>query len=56
VLYWDVILDYEIVKNAAPKEKKIILSNSIINSFDVLDKYKKLGINKIAIINSSVIF
>jgi hypothetical protein len=49
VLYWDVILDYETVKKASIQEKKIILSNSIINSFDILDKYKKLGLNKEAI-------
>jgi hypothetical protein len=35
VLYWDVILDYDIVKNAAVKEKKRLLANSIISSFDV---------------------
>jgi hypothetical protein len=49
VLYWDVILDYGTIKNAAAKEKKIILASSIINSFDVLDKYKKLNITKDAI-------
>jgi hypothetical protein len=48
-LYWDVILDYEVVKNAEVKKKKMLLASSIINSFDVLDKYKKLGLNKEAI-------
>lgn len=49
VLYWDVILDYDVIKNADVKEKKILLANSIISSFDVLDKYKNLNINKIAV-------
>jgi hypothetical protein len=49
VLYWDIMLEYETVKKAPIKEKKIILANSIINSFDILDKYKKLGLNKEAI-------
>lgn len=48
VLYWDVILDYEIIKNATIEEKKRILANSIINSLDVLDKYEILNINKSA--------
>jgi hypothetical protein len=49
VLYWDIMLEYETVKKAPIKEKKIILANSIINSFDILDKYKKLGLDKEAI-------
>lgn len=49
VLYWDVILNYETVKKVSLKEKKIILATSIIKSFDVLDKYKKLNLNKEAI-------
>src|SRR5688572_21054149 len=49
VLYWDVILDYRTVKNSSPEEKKIILANSILNSFNVLDNYKKLNIDKNAI-------
>lgn len=49
VLEWDVMLDYETVKNVSVKEKKIMLANRMINSFDVLDKYKKLSINKDAI-------
>ncbi len=46
VLYWDVILDYEMVKKASVGKKKTILANSIIDSFDILDNYKKLNINK----------
>ena len=46
VLSWDIILDYDTVKKATLKEKKIILANSVINSFDILDKYKKLHLNK----------
>lgn len=49
VLYWDVILDYDTIKDAAIKEKRRILANSIITSFDVLDKYKNLNINKNAV-------
>lgn len=49
VLYWDVILDYDTIKDAAIKEKRKILANSIITSFDVLDKYKNLNINKNAV-------
>jgi hypothetical protein len=49
VLYWDIILDYEAVKKITAKEKGEILATSIINSFDVLDKYKKLNLNKDAI-------
>ncbi len=45
-LYWDVILNYEIIKKASMEEKKEILAKSIIESFDVLDKYKKLNLNK----------
>lgn len=46
VLSWDVILNYETVKKATLEEKKIILSTSIINSFDILDKYQNLQLNK----------
>lgn len=46
VLYWDIILDYEAVKVASEKKKKMILANSIIESFDILDKYEKLNLNK----------
>jgi hypothetical protein len=49
VLDWDIMLDYKLTKKASLKEKKIILANSIINSFDILDKYKKLGLDKEAI-------
>jgi hypothetical protein len=46
VLYWDIILDYKAVKKAKKNEKQVILANSIIASFDILDGYKKLNINK----------
>jgi len=46
VLYWDVILDYKMVKKASIQEKKKAMANSIINSFDILDKYKKLNFDK----------
>ncbi len=46
VLYWDIILDYVRIKESTPQEKKNILANSMIDSFDVLDKYKKLNLNK----------
>jgi len=49
VLYWDIMLDYKIVKKSPLNEKKIIVANSIISSFDVLDKYKKLNLDKNAI-------
>ena len=49
VLYWDIKLDYELVKQSPVKEKKMILANAIVSSFDVLDKYKKLHLNKEAI-------
>ncbi len=45
-LYFDIMLDYEIVKKASIKNKKIILANAVIDSFEVLDKYKKLHLNK----------
>jgi hypothetical protein len=48
-LYWDVILDYETVKKAFFVEKKKIVARAVINSFDVIDKYKKLELNKDAI-------
>lgn len=49
VLYWDVILDYATVKKATEKDKKKILATAIINSFDILDKYKKLNLDKVRI-------
>ncbi len=46
VLSWDIILDYNTVKNASVADKKKILATSIINSFDILDEYKKLKLDK----------
>ncbi len=46
VLYWDVILDYKKVKNSSAQERKQILANNIISSFDILDKYPKLHLHK----------
>lgn len=46
VLYWDVMLDYKIMKKAKKQEKRKILADAIIDSFDVLGNYKKLGIDK----------
>lgn len=46
-LYWDVILSYKAIKNATESEKKDMLANAIISSFDVVDEYKKLNIEKI---------
>lgn len=48
-LYLDIMLDYENIKRVSLKEKKIILANSVISLFNVLDKYKKLNLNKDAI-------
>ncbi|WP_018616352.1 hypothetical protein [Segetibacter koreensis] len=45
-LYWDILLDYKEVKAATMERKKAILAESIINSFDILDKYKKLNLDK----------
>jgi|GEM_PF-4840840 hypothetical protein len=45
VLYWDVILSYSQVKAAPMEEKKKILVNAIIDSFDILKKYKQLGVD-----------
>jgi hypothetical protein len=45
-LYWDVILSYKLVKEAEMQEKKRIFSQAIIDSFDILDKYKKLNLDK----------
>lgn len=47
VLYWDVMLDYKTMKKAKKEEKKSILAKSIILSFDILDNYKRLSIDKI---------
>jgi hypothetical protein len=41
-LYWDVIFSYKKTKKANEQEKKCLLANSIINSFDMLDGYKKI--------------
>lgn len=46
VLYWDVILDYEKVKVADMAEKKRLIATEVIKSFDVIDKYPKLGLDK----------
>ena len=46
VLYWDVMLNYSKTKKAKKDEKKVILANAIIDSFDILDGYKKLGFDK----------
>ena len=46
VLYWDIIIDYKTVKKMAVKDKKKILADLTINSFDILDSYKKLGFDK----------
>ena len=46
VLYWDIMLDYQTLKKAKKDEKKAILAQAIISSFDVLDKYENLHLNK----------
>lgn len=46
VLYWDIILDYNVIKKAKIENKKNILANNIISSFDILDNYKKLHLDK----------
>jgi len=46
VLYWDIVLDYLTIKKANVNEKKKILATSIISSFDILDIYKKLNLDK----------
>ncbi|MEO6133726.1 MAG: hypothetical protein ABIP35_01155 [Ginsengibacter sp.] len=46
VLYWDVMLNYTIIEKVKKGKKKSIIANSIISSFDILDNYKKLNLNK----------
>ena len=46
VLYWDVMLYYKTMVNTKKDERKKILANAIINSFNLLDKYKKLNLDK----------
>lgn len=41
VLYWDVVLSYSEMKYATEENRKFMLANGIINSFDILDKYNK---------------
>ncbi|MEO6732215.1 MAG: hypothetical protein ABIN01_13440 [Ferruginibacter sp.] len=48
-LYWDIMLDYAKMKKLPIDEKKKTLAMIIIQSFDILDKYKKLKIDKDAI-------
>ena len=45
-LYLDIMLDYNKVKQASLDQKKIMIANDVIRMFDVLDKYKKLNLNK----------
>jgi len=40
------MLDYQTLKKAKKDEKKAILAQAIISSFDVLDKYENLHLNK----------
>jgi hypothetical protein len=47
VLYWDVMLNYRTVKKMKKEEKKLILAENIISSLDILDKYKKLNLDKV---------
>lgn len=56
VLYWDVILPYKKIKDENINEKKAILANAIINSFDILNGYKKLNIDKIKLKEDTKIF
>ncbi len=46
VLYWDVIMDYKKVKRSTIQERRKILADSIISSFDILDRYPKLNLHK----------
>jgi hypothetical protein len=55
-LYWDIILDYEKVKKSSLNEKKVILANAIVESFDILDSYKKLNIDKAKIKEDAKLF
>lgn len=56
VLYWDIILNYDVIKKAETKEKKHILANSIISSFDILDSYKKLHLDKYSLKSDAKLF
>lgn len=44
-LYWDVILNYEMMKKSNMPKKKNILANAIVASFDILNNYKRLHID-----------
>jgi hypothetical protein len=41
VLYWDVVFSYSEMKYAKEEDRKFMLANGIINSFDILDNYNK---------------
>lgn len=53
VLYWDVMIDYQTIKNVKKNKKKSILAENIILSFDILDKYKKLYLDKVKLKNDA---
>jgi len=56
ILYWDILIEYKKIKEAKQDEKKEILANSFIESFDFLDKYKRLDINKDRIKEDALFF
>ena len=49
VLYGDVVLSYAQTKKATEGERKFMMANAIIDSFNIIDKYnktRKLHINR----------
>lgn len=46
VLYWDVMVDYWEIKRMKINDKAKSLASQIVSSFDVLDRYKYLGLDK----------
>lgn len=55
ILYYDIILDYKEVKKKNLAGKKKLIAEMIIESFDIIEKYK-LGIDKSKIVQSATTF
>lgn len=55
ILYYDIILDYNEVKKKNLAGKKKLIAEMIIESFDIIEKYK-LGIDKSKIVQSATTF
>lgn len=45
VLYWDVILNYSLIRRSNLVQKKALLAKAILESLPIIDKYKKLEID-----------